>query len=124
MPTSATRSSDSDDPTLPGRNFKKRLRSGEVLVGGILHEYARPSLIKLYCQAGFDFLYIESEHALFSPTDLVDTLICARDNGLPVISKIPQLERADAARLLDNGVVGIQLPRPRAAGSWRRCLAT
>jgi 4-hydroxy-2-oxoheptanedioate aldolase len=111
MPTSATKSSGSHDPTLLGRNFKKRLRNGELLIGGVLAEYARPSLIKLYCQAGFDFLYVENEHVMFSPTDLVDTLVCARDNGLPVISKIPQLERAETARLLDNGCVGIQLPR-------------
>jgi 4-hydroxy-2-oxoheptanedioate aldolase len=111
MPTSATKSRDSHDPTLLGRSFKKRLRSGELLIGGILAEYARPSLIKLYCQAGFDFLYVEGEHVMFSPTDLVSLLICARDNGLPVISKTPQLERAETARLLDNGCVGIQLPR-------------
>src|SRR5579872_31381 len=111
MPTSATKSRDSHDPTQLGRNFKKRLRNGEVLIGGMLAEYARPSLVKLYCQAGFDFLFVENEHVLFSPTDLVDMLICARDNKLPVISKIPQLERATTARYLDNGCVGIQLPR-------------
>lgn len=111
MPTSATKSRGSHDSTLLGRDFKKRLRNGELLIGGILTEYARPSLIKLYCQAGFDFLYVESEHVLFSPTDLVDTLICARDNGLPPISKIPQLERGETGKLLDNGCVGIQLPR-------------
>lgn len=111
MPTSATKASDSHDPTSLGRNFKKRLRNGDILVGGMLSEYARSSLIKLYCQAGFDFLFVENEHVLFSPTDLVDMLICARDNNLPVISKIPQLERATTAQYLDNGCVGIQLPR-------------
>jgi 4-hydroxy-2-oxoheptanedioate aldolase len=111
MPTSAIKTRGSHDSTLLGRDFKKRLRGGELLIGGILTEYARPSLIKLYCQAGFDFLYVESEHVLFSPTGLVDTLICARDNGLPAISKIPQLERGETGRLLDNGCVGIQLPR-------------
>lgn len=111
MPTRATQSRDSHDPTSLGRHFKKRLQSGEVLIGGILSEYARPSLIKLYCQAGFDFLFIENEHVLFSATDMVDLLICARDNRLPVISKIPQLERAATTKLLDNGCIGIQLPR-------------
>ncbi len=111
MPTRIAKSRIAHDPTLLGRNLKARLRRGDVLVGGILAEYARPSLIKLYCQAGFDFLYVEYEHVFFSPTDLTDTLICARDNGLPVISKIPQLERAETAKLLENGVVGIQLPR-------------
>ena len=111
MPTSATKSDDLLDPTLLGRNFKKRLREGELLIGGCLAEYARPSIVKLYCQAGFDFLYVENEHVMFSPTDLVNTLICARDNGSPIISKIPKLERAETKRLPDNGCVGVQLPR-------------
>jgi len=82
-----------------------------VLVGGILGEIVRPSLVKCYEQAGFDFVYIEYEHVFFSSTDLADTVIAARDNGLPVIAKTPQLERAEVAKLLECGVVGIQLPR-------------
>lgn len=95
----------------PGRHLKARLRSGEVLLGGMLTEYMRPSLVKLYRQAGFDFLYIEYEHGFFQPTMLADTVLCARDNGLPVIAKTPQLERAEVAKLLECGIVGIQLPR-------------
>ena len=95
----------------PGRHLKARLAAGDVLVGGILTEYARPSLIKIYRQAGFDFIYVETEHTLFGPAALADTVLAARDNGLPVIAKIPQLERAATAKLLDCGMVGIQLPR-------------
>lgn len=95
----------------PGRQLKARMRQGEVLVGGILGEIVRPALVRLYQQAGFDFVYIEYEHVFFSSTDLADTVLSARDNGLPVIAKTPQLERAAVAKLLDCGVVGIQLPR-------------
>jgi 4-hydroxy-2-oxoheptanedioate aldolase len=104
----------SDDRTSrrqPGRRMKERLRNGDLLVGGIASEYIRPSLVKLYVQAGFDFLYIEYEHGFLTPADLVDTVLCARDNGLPVIAKTPQLERAEVAKLLECGIVGIQLPR-------------
>ncbi|NOY41126.1 MAG: hypothetical protein GXP26_04730 [Planctomycetes bacterium] len=95
----------------PGRQLKGRLRAGEVLLGGMIAEYVRPSLVKLYCHAGFDFVFLEYEHGFFNPADLVDVVLCARDNGLPVIAKTPQLERAEVAKLLDCGVVGIQLPR-------------
>ncbi len=95
----------------PGRHLKNLLRGDRVLMGGIITEYLRPSLIKYYCQAGFDFVYIENEHTYFSPADMVDTVLCARDNGLPVIAKTPQLERGEVAKLLECGVVGIQLPR-------------
>ena len=95
----------------PGRHLKARLAAGDVLIGGILTEYARPSLVKIYRQAGFDFVYIETEHIMFGPSALADTVVAARDNGLPAIAKIPQLERAATGKLMDCGVVGIQLPR-------------
>lgn len=95
----------------PGRQLKSRMANGEVLVGGIVTEYARPSLIKLYQHAGFDFVYIEYEHVFFGLAELADMVLCARDNGLPVVAKTPQLERAEVAKLIDCGVVGIQLPR-------------
>ena len=95
----------------PGRQLKARLAAREVLVGGMVCEYTRPSLMKLYQQAGYDFVYIEYEHAYFGMTELADSVVAARDNGLPVVAKTPQLERQEVAKLLECGVVGIQLPR-------------
>ena len=95
----------------PGRHLKAKLRAGEVLLGAILHEYARPSLVKIYKHAGFDFIYVEYEHTYFSPPALADAVVSARDNGIPVVAKTPQLERQEVAKLLECGVVGIQLPR-------------
>ena len=95
----------------PGRHLKARLKKGDVLIGGMIEGVARPPLVKIFQHAGFDFLYIEHEHTYFSPTGLADTVLSARDNGLPVIAKTPQLERQEVAKLLEAGVVGIQLPR-------------
>jgi len=95
----------------PGRQLKARLSAGDVQIGGILDEYARPLLVKLYQQAGFDFVYFEYEHVMYSPTAFADTVAAARDIGLPAIAKTPQLERQEVAKLLEIGVVGIQLPR-------------
>ena len=95
----------------PGRHLKSRLMAGEVLIGGMVAEYARPSLMKLYRQAGFDFVYFETEHGLFDPPAFADTVLAARDNGMPAIAKTSQLERAETAKLLECGIVGVQLPR-------------
>jgi len=95
----------------PGRYLKDRLKNGDLLVGATLTEYARPSLIKIYQQSGFDFVYIEYEHAYFDMIAFSDTVLSARDNGLPVIAKTPDLERQEVAKLLECGVIGIQLPR-------------
>ena len=73
----------------PGRTLKSALGNGRALVGGMLTEYARPGLVKIYVHAGFDFLYIEYEHGFFDLATLADTVRCARDNNLPVIAKHP-----------------------------------
>ncbi len=95
----------------PGRHLKARLKAGDVLIGAMAAEYIRPSLMKLYAHAGFDFVYIEYEHGFLDPATLADTVLAARNNGLPPVAKTPQLERAEVAKLLESGVVGIQLPR-------------
>lgn len=99
------------DPTALGRQFKKRLKSRDILLGGTVLEYMRPSLIKLYRHAGFDFIYMENEHSTYLGPEFTDFVLSARDNGFPVIAKTGQLERAEVARLLEAGVVGVQLPR-------------
>jgi len=99
------------DPNALGRAFKRRLKRGDLLLGGMAIEYLRPSLVKLYAHAGFDFIFVEKEHGLFAGAELSDFVLCARDNRLPVISKVGELNRAEVARLLDAGAVGIQLPR-------------
>lgn len=99
------------DPTALGRAFKQRLRSDDVLLGAIAAEYLRPSLAKIFRNAGFDFIFIEKEHGFFDGSEITDFVLSARDNQMPVISKIGELNRPEVARLLEAGVVGIQLPR-------------
>lgn len=95
----------------PGRHLKARLQNGDVLLGAMLSEYIRPSIVKLFRDAGFDFLYIEYEHGFLDPAALADTVLYSRAVGLPVVAKTPQLERAEVAKMLECGIVGVQLPR-------------
>jgi len=99
------------DPNALGIAFKHRLQAPELIVGAMVFEYLRPSLVKIFANAGFDFIFIEKEHGIFDSSALPDFVLSARDNGIPVISKIGQLNRSEVTRLLDCGVVGIQLPR-------------
>ena len=105
-----TRRQPTADPTALGRNFKRRIKSGPIMLGPTAKEYLRPSLVKIYKHAGADFILLENEHVIFNGPSLADFVQSARDNQLPVIAKVGQLERAEIARLLDHGIVGIQLP--------------
>lgn len=100
------------DPCALGRAFKQRLHSGDVILGGVISETISIALIKIYRQAGFEFIFTDNEHVLFAGLPSMASFVtAARDNHLPIISKTPELERTDVARLLEAGVVGIQLPR-------------
>jgi 2-keto-3-deoxy-L-rhamnonate aldolase RhmA len=104
------------------KTLKERLRDGEIVFGGTVTEHLRPSVVKAYVNAGFDFIFMENEHASFEPARLADFVLCARDNGLTVVSKLGDLSRAETARLLEMGVMGIQLPRTETADDMRTLL--
>ena len=93
------------------KTLKQRLQDGEIVFGATVLEHLRPSVVKAFANAGFDFIFVENEHAWFDGSQLADFVLCARDNGLTIVAKIPQLERAETARLLEMGAMGIQLPR-------------
>ena len=100
------------DPTALGRSFRQRLQSGDVILGGIVFEIIDTTLVKLYRQAGFEFIFADNEHVLMSGRpEMANFVLVARDSQIPVIAKVPELGRTEVARLLEAGVVGIQLPR-------------
>ena len=100
--------------------LKRLLKEKDLLVGATVMEYMRPALVKLYKQGGFDFVYIEYEHGLMDPSTLNDFVICARDNGLPVVMKTPDLYRHLIAKILETGISAIQLPRTESASDVTR----
>jgi 2-keto-3-deoxy-L-rhamnonate aldolase RhmA len=72
-------------------SLKQLLRDKDVVVGATAMEFLRPALVKLYKHAGFDFIYLEYEHALMDPSAFNDFVISAQDNHLAVVAKTPDL---------------------------------
>ncbi len=93
----------------------QRMQAGEIVVGLTIAELLRPCVVKVYSNAGTDFLYIENEHCMLNPTAWADSLLCAQDNSLPVITKTPYLDRGATVKLLDAGLIGLQLPMTESA---------
>jgi 2-keto-3-deoxy-L-rhamnonate aldolase RhmA len=86
------------------------LREGRLLVGVTTQHVTQPWLARLWQQSGADFVYIEYEHSFMNEADLAGFVLSCRLNGLPVVAKTPELSRTHVAKLLECGVVGIQLP--------------
>src|SRR5215475_3109560 len=91
-------------------SLKSMLRENRVLVGATTQHVTTNWLARLWKQSGADFVYVEYEHGFFNEADLADFVLACRSNGLPVVAKVPECSRTHTAKLLEAGVIGIQLP--------------
>ena len=91
-------------------SLKSMLKEGRVLVGVTTQHVTTAWLAKLWKNSGADFVYVEYEHSFMNEADLANFVLSCRANGLPVVAKTPELSRTHVAKLLECGVIGIQLP--------------
>lgn len=95
-------------------SLKERLHAGEFLLGTHIHAN-EPSLTELLGQCGFDYLWIDTEHAPIDYAALQMHLIAARAAGCSAIVRIPWNVPYLAKRVLDQGPDGIIFPMIRSA---------
>jgi 2-keto-3-deoxy-L-rhamnonate aldolase RhmA len=86
------------------------LKENRVLVGLTTQHVVAPWLARVYQHAGADFVYIEYEHSFMNEADLASFVLACRLTDLPVVAKVPECSRTHVAKLLECGVIGIQLP--------------
>jgi 2-keto-3-deoxy-L-rhamnonate aldolase RhmA len=91
-------------------SLKTMLRENRVLVGMTMQHVTAPWLAKLYKNSGADFVYVEYEHSFMNEAELAHFVFTCRSLGLPVVAKVPECTRTHVAKLLECGVIGIQLP--------------
>jgi 2-keto-3-deoxy-L-rhamnonate aldolase RhmA len=104
-------------------SLKAMLREGRVLVGMTMQHVTAPWLAKLYKNCGTDFVYIEYEHSFMNEAELAHFVFSCRTLGLPVVAKVPECSRTHVAKLLECGVIGIQLPWTETAEQVERLVS-
>jgi len=100
------------------RNLKTRLRGDEPLIGSLV---TMPSLdvAEIMARVGFDYLWIETEHA---PMGFVDAqaLVQAVGGRCPCLVRIPDKCEVWVKKALDIGCDGIVVPQIRSAAEARQ----
>lgn len=92
----------------------ERLRDGETLIG--THVTCNdPLLTEIIGNAGFDYLWIDTEHTYIEKTMLINHLIAARACRIPAFVRIPWNDQVQAKPILDMGADGIVFPMIKAA---------
>jgi 2-keto-3-deoxy-L-rhamnonate aldolase RhmA len=91
--------------------IKSALRAGKTVVGVGLTITANPLVVRLLANAGYEWLFIDIEHTLISPGDLVAVVQMARATGISPIVRIQDTEYHLIANVLDSGADGVMVPR-------------
>jgi 2-keto-3-deoxy-L-rhamnonate aldolase RhmA len=89
-------------------SLRSRLRDGETLLGTFIKS-PDPTLAELLAGAGFDLLTVDLEHSSLAAADVEGIVRAAQLHSVPVLARIPPYDLSGAGRLLDMGVVGIQV---------------
>lgn len=97
-------------------SFRARLRRGDVLVGPMVC-LSSPEVVEILCGAGFDWLFLEAEHAPASPLTLQHMMIAARDT--PCVVRLPNHDEIWVKRALDMGAAGVIVPQVNTADQAR-----
>ncbi len=94
-------------------DFRQRLRKHERLIGTIVTLDA-PPVTELLAAAGFDWLFIDGEHA---PLDFarIQVLLQAAGDRCPCIVRVPGIDEVFVKKALDIGADGVIVPQVRSA---------
>lgn len=90
---------------------KTALRAGKPVVGTMITEFRTPEIARILASSGFDFIFIDTEHAAFDNETVTDIIRAGRAVGLVCMVRVPDAEYHLIARALDIGAEGILVPR-------------
>lgn len=90
-------------------DFKKRMRSGERLVGTFVKTPAI-EMIEVLGRSGLDFLCLDAEHSAFDRARMDACLALARAMDVPVLVRVGWGSAEAILQALDAGAVGVVVP--------------
>ena len=94
-------------------SFRDRLRAGDRLIGTLL-SLPSPELAEIASAAGFDWLFLDTEHGALGPGDVLRLVQAAREPCACLV-RIPELSETGIKKALDSGAAGIIVPHVNGA---------
>ena len=91
--------------------LKRRLKSGEIVIGTMVQEVGTPSIAQVFKQVGFDFFMVDMEHGPFSLETAAHILRVGRILDMCPLVRVADTDYHLISQPLDHGAMGIMLPR-------------
>lgn len=98
--------------------FRARLIAGEVLIGPVV-TLPVPEVAEILVGLGFDWLFVDAEHAPIGIRD-AQALLQAAGPGCPCLIRVPAGEEVWIKSALDIGAAGVIVPQVHTAGQAER----
>lgn len=98
----------------------RQLRAGELAIGFGLHHLRSVAAPLLAAAAGFDWIFIDTEHGAFSVQEATQLCLAALPTGVTPIVRVCADAIDEGTRALDNGALGIVVPHVNTAKQARR----
>lgn len=92
-------------------NIKRALREGKTVLGTMVVEFTSPEVARMLKAAGFDYIFIDTEHGAFNHESVTNIIRAGRSVDLTCIVRVPDNAYHLIARTLDLGAHGIMVPR-------------
>lgn len=92
---------------------KRKLREGQE-IHGLFCSIPAPALVEMIGCAGYDFVILDSEHALVDPEGLENLIRAAEAVGLTPFVRVPESDPGAVLRALDGGAMGVVVPHVRS----------
>jgi 4-hydroxy-2-oxoheptanedioate aldolase len=90
--------------------LKEKLRRGEVAIGVGLRQARTVDIAKAMKTAGYDWLFIDTEHNSMDLDTAAQISVAAQDAGVTPIVRVAGYEHWLTSRILDNGALGVVVP--------------
>jgi 2-keto-3-deoxy-L-rhamnonate aldolase RhmA len=99
-------------------HLRERLLEGDLLVGTIV-TLPTPEVSEILATAGFDWLFVDVEHAPMGFRD-AQVILQAAGNVCPCLVRVPAGEEIWIKKALDIGAAGVIVPQVHAAAQAER----
>jgi 2-keto-3-deoxy-L-rhamnonate aldolase RhmA len=96
---------------MKGNALRHKLSQGQPAYGTMIGDLRSPTVVQVIAQAGYDFLFIDTEHGPYSLETVADLVRVARLVGLVPLVRVPDAEYHLMVRPFDLGAQGIMIPR-------------
>lgn len=97
-------------------NFRQRLIDGDTQIGMIV-TLESPEVVEALCHIGFDWLFIDTEHAPLLPHSVQHIIQTAGET--PCVVRLSRSDEISIKRALDAGAAGIIVPQVNSAAHAR-----